>query len=91
MHRLILMIGTIMASSMGFALAGLILGDTIRNSRRSSTPRRLPKPRHTVATDAFNAALDGLPIRGYDTPELYRDDTRARLKQSGQRRDGDAQ
>lgn len=87
MHRIVLMVGTIIASSIGFALAGCILGDAIKNSRRQSRSKRIANPRFAVNAGFFDSHLREATLRGYDTPELHRDDTLARLKQSGSNRD----
>jgi hypothetical protein len=86
MHRIMLMAGSILASSFGFALAGLALGHAIRNSRRSRPVNRSAMPvlgrvDMDIAADAWNVA-----VRGYDTPELAREDGSARKKSSGTNR-----
>jgi hypothetical protein len=83
MHRIVLMVGTMIASSIGFALAGFILGDAIKNSRRQSRSKRIANPRSAANTGILDSHLREVTLRGYDTPELHRDDTLARLKQSG--------
>jgi hypothetical protein len=87
MHRTILMAGTIIASTLGFALAGMILGDAIRNSRRRPAPRRVYAPRFIPNERASDSRFRDPPCRGYDTPELYREDTLARTKKNGSDRD----
>ena len=87
MPRLILMAGTIIASSVGFALAGFILGEVIRNSRRRAAPNRVYRPRFLVDDNVQDLPFLGPECRGYDTPELYREDTLARKKQSGNDRE----
>lgn len=86
MHRIILMAGSILASSIGFALTGFILREAIRNSRRQTTSQRVYTTR--LATDEYHqiSALRNPVLRGYDTPELHREDTLARM-QSGASRD----
>jgi hypothetical protein len=81
MHRILLMAGTILASSIGFALAGLVLGEAIRNSRGRSPGNPFPSLVQMPQGRRLHAA-----VRGYDTPELHRDDTLIRMKQSGQNR-----
>lgn len=83
MHRFILMAGTIIASSIGFALAGFILGDALRNSRRQAASKRVYRARLVTNKYAQNPTLNDPVCRGYDTPELHREDTLARTKQSG--------
>lgn len=86
MHRIILMAGSILASSIGFALAGFILSEAIRNSRRQAPSKKAYKAR-LVSDDSFrDSTLRDLVRRGYDTPELHREDTLARM-QSGNSRD----
>ena len=83
MHRILLMAGTILASSIGFALVGLVLGEAIRNSRGRLPGNSLvymPRSRPLGARHLETA------VRGYDTPELHHDDTLIRMKQSGQNR-----
>lgn len=87
MHRMILMAGTIIASTLGFALAGMILGDAIRNSRRRPAPRRFYTPRFIANASASGSRFRDPPCRGYDTPELYREDNLARTKKPGNDRD----
>ena len=85
MHRIILMAGSIIASTIGFALAGFILSEAVKNSRRQSPSNRTNKLRFVAA----DFPLFPEPFRrGYDTPELHRDDTLARM-QSGKTRDAD--
>jgi hypothetical protein len=85
MHSIVLMVGTILASSIGFALAGLILSEAIRNSRRQTSSKNTDKPR-LVADDSFRVStLCDLAHRGYDTPELHREDTLARMQSENSR------
>ena len=80
------MAGSIIASTIGFALAGFILGEAIRNSRRPAPSIKTFKP---VLADFVRHSSFGEPLRrGYDTPELHREDTLARM-QSGNNRDAD--
>jgi hypothetical protein len=87
MPRLILMAGTIIASSLGFALAGLVVGELLRSSRRRAAPNRVYRPRFLGDENAQDLPFVEPECRGYDTPELYREDTLARKKQSGNDRD----
>jgi hypothetical protein len=87
MHRFILMAGTILASSLGFALVGFILGDAIRNSRRLPARKGVHK-RQILAVQDFQESIFSDPTyRGYDTPELHREDSLARTKKPGNDRD----
>ena len=82
MHRIILVAGSIIASSIGFALAGYVLSEAIRNSRRQIRPKRTRELR-LLANDFTRDYVLGEPFRrGYDTPELHRDDTLARMHSS---------
>lgn len=86
MHRILLMAGTILASSIGFALAGLVLGEAIRNSRGRSPGNPFPSLVQMPQGRPLQARHLETAVRGYDTPELHRDDTLIRMKQSGQDR-----
>ncbi len=83
MHGIILLAGSIIASSRGFALAGFILSETIRNSRRRAPSQRVY--RTPLIRDEYNhnqpSAVRHPVHRGYDTPELHCEDTLARTKQ----------
>jgi len=85
MQRFILMAGTILASSLGFALAGFILNDAIRNSRRRPGPKEKPQLR-AAQTLQYSVLSDPI-CRGYDTPELHREDSLARTKKPRNDRD----
>lgn len=80
MHRMIIMAGAILASSIGFALAGLVLREAIKSCRGQPQSRQL---------DGFASARSDLEvrdldlIRGYDTPELAREDLLARARETG--------
>ena len=80
------MAGTIIASSIGFALAGLVLRDAIKNSR----PRRPVKNFHSALfadpIGVFEARTWDIAVRGYDSPELQHDDALARQRLSGTNR-----
>ncbi|MGH7853152.1 MAG: hypothetical protein ACREP3_06900 [Candidatus Binatia bacterium] len=80
------MAGSIIASSIGFALAGFILSEAIRNSRRQVRSKKAYEP-WLVSDDSFRVStLRDSVRRGYDTPELHREDTLARMP-SGNSRD----
>ena len=82
MHWFILMAGALIASSIGLALVGLVLREAIRNSRRPVASKTLYTPRRVSHAYAKHSALR-LPLsRGYDSPEIQREDTFARTKQS---------
>ena len=87
MQRFILIAGTILASSLGFALAGLILNDAIRNSRRRPVRKKDYRPQlRAVQTLQYSVLADPI-CRGYDSPELHREDSLARTKKPGNDRD----
>ncbi len=78
MLELVLLAGTIVALSFGFVLIALVLRNAIRKSRK---PRKLPDTRATVLIANANASDSlrwELAVRGYDTPELCREDMLAR-------------
>ena len=87
MPGMILTAGSIIASSIGFALAGLILSEAIRNSRRQATLKNFFRPR--LVTDEYtrHPVLSHPVFRGYDMPELYREDALARTNQSSNGRE----
>jgi hypothetical protein len=81
MEQFILLAGTVFASSIGFALLALVLVTTIRNSHKQADS----EPVQTYVVDEekiFVPAVSEPTIRGYDTPELCRDDHLARWRQS---------
>ncbi len=83
MHRLIFMAGTIIASSLGFALAGFVLCEAIRNARGHKVMESL---RPVLArVDSEYTGWESA-IRGYDTPELAREDRLVRARYSGNNR-----
>jgi len=78
MRRVILTAGTIIASTIGFALAGFMLSEALKHSwRKASLPSRY-KPQ--FAGDFLPSSFEEPPLRGYDTPELHREDTVARIR-----------
>jgi hypothetical protein len=87
MHGIILVAGAIIALSLGFVLAGFILSEAIRNSRRRATSQTTYRTR--LVTDKYSqpSALGHSVFRGYDTPELRREDSLARTKQSSNDRE----
>jgi hypothetical protein len=87
MYRFILITGTIIGSSLGFALAGLTLGEAIRNSRRRAAPKRIYKRHFLVDENVLRSAFRDPISRGYDSPEVLREDSLARTKNSGNDRD----
>jgi hypothetical protein len=85
MPQTILLTGTILASSIGFALIGLLLRSAIRSDWQHSV--RKPCHRGRSHDDSNRCAANSLKeaVRGYDTPELYREDFLARTDRSERR------
>ena len=79
MPQIILVTGTILASSVGLALTVLILRNAIRNAWR-----RVKVAERRTAEFTGDADLDvrsgDLAVRGYDTPELAWEDIRMRTR-----------
>ena len=72
MPQLILLTGTIIAASIGFALVALILRNTIRKSRAMDNSSGIQTVDFTDVDPDWGAK--DLVVRGYDTPELWRED-----------------
>ena len=72
MPQLILLTGTIIAASIGFALVALILRNTIRKSRALDNSSGIQTVDFTDVYPDWGAK--DLVVRGYDTPELWRED-----------------
>jgi hypothetical protein len=87
MQRFILMAGTILAFSLGFALAGFILNEAIRNSRRRPIGKKDYRGQLRAPQTLQYSVLGDPACRGYDTPELHREDSLARTKKPGNDRD----
>lgn len=75
MIELILLTGTILAMSLGCTLIALILRNTVRKSRKPPDNPARALMHGTVAAGALDWEL---AVRGYDTPELCREDMLAR-------------
>jgi hypothetical protein len=71
MQQLFLLVGTVLASSIGLALLALILVTTFRNSRTPSGSKNMNSAFIQEVSDEIYLSQ---AIRGYDTPELYRQD-----------------
>ena len=71
MPQLILLTGTIIAASIGFALVALILRNTIRKSRALDNSSGIQTVDFTDVDPDLGAK--DLVVRGYDTPELWRE------------------
>jgi hypothetical protein len=82
MDQIILLAGTVFASSIGLALLALVLITTIRRSHEQAGSA-LVQTLHLVDEENFLASAVSEPaIRGYDTPELCQEDNLARYRQS---------
>ena len=79
MHQLLLVVGIVLASSMGLALLALVLKSSLRNSRTSrfDNVQTLPLIEEPVLAENTDLAH---AVRGYDTPELYRQDELSRAQ-----------
>jgi hypothetical protein len=73
MQQMVLMVGVILASTLGLALLALVLTTAFRNSRTAWRSKNMSPPFIQEAV-VFNASYLTQAIRGYDTPELYRQD-----------------
>ena len=78
MIELILLTGTIVAMSLSCTLIALILRNTVRDSRKLRNRPAIPTPALTHGVRAPDAIQWDLAVRGYDTPELCREDMLAR-------------
>ena len=78
MPQLILLTGTIIAASIGFALVALILRNTIRKSRQPHNSSGNQTVDFTAADPDWTTT--DLVVRGYDTPELWREDMLTRQR-----------
>lgn len=84
MEQLIIVLGMGIAVSFGVALLALILRAAIVNSRRPAKAK-IVNPAEVIqgplSCDGSNLAH---AIRGYDTPELFREDSIARQQQNSE-------
>jgi len=81
MHRIIFMAGTIIASSFGFALVGLVLREAIKNARTQWATRDVSlSDLPSLDTPVIDWEI---AVRGYDSPEVEKDDRSARARYSG--------
>ena len=81
MPRIIFMAGTLLASSLGFALAGLVLREAIRNAR-AHKPLQACCSSVVSFTDSLGMRWE-TAVRGYDSPEIAQDDIVARARSLG--------
>jgi hypothetical protein len=82
MPQTILMTGTILASSIGCALVMLVLGGAIKSGRKQPASDSISSLECNEA-GVFEFNSDNAAVRGYDSPELCREDCAARLSGSG--------
>lgn len=84
MPQIIVVTGAILASSIGVALAGLILRSTITSARRSRDGEE-----NRMVEFTGNISRDSGPwdfaARGYDSPELAQEDALMRDRSPGHR------
>jgi hypothetical protein len=85
MPQTILLTGTILASSMVCVLLALLLHSAIKDcawrvSISKSRRWRIHDDNHRCTANSWEEA-----VRGYDTPELYREDLLARTDRSEQK------
>jgi len=85
MPETILITGTIFASSVGCGLLALLLRATVRSARWPAKGQLIGNHQPDNKQGATETSCQAGKFRGYDTPELYRDDLIAR---SGDTEDG---
>jgi hypothetical protein len=78
MLELILLTGTIVAMSLGCTLIALTLRRAVHRSRGLRKPPHIPARVSIDAAGVADAIRWDLAVRGYDTPELCREDMLAR-------------
>lgn len=79
MEQIILMAGTILAAAIGCALVGLVLVRAVGNSRNAVRSKDIRSTLFVEESNAFKLLGSEPPLRGYDSPELHRDDAQKRL------------
>jgi hypothetical protein len=77
MDQIVVMVGTLLASAIGLALLGFVLVTTLGSARRSPPSRQIQTP-VIEENPLFAALVSRSTDRGYDTPELCREDDLAR-------------
>jgi hypothetical protein len=82
MPQAILLTGTILASSIGCALVMLVLGGAIKSAWKRPASDSISSLEFDDA-GVFEFDHDNAAVRGYDSPELCREDCAARLSASG--------
>ena len=78
MLELILLTGTIVAMSLGCTLIALTLRRAVHRSRALRKPPHSPARVFSDGAGAAESIRWDLAVRGYDTPELCREDMLAR-------------
>ncbi|HEV8719986.1 MAG TPA: hypothetical protein VGW77_05030 [Candidatus Binatia bacterium] len=89
MQQMVLVVGVVLALSLGFALFALVLATAFKNSRTAWRFKNMSPPFIQEAV-FFNESFLTQAMRGYDTPELYRQDEllRAQIPPSHNSPDG---
>ena len=83
MERLVLIARTVAASLLGLALFARVIAGMIKSYRIANISRGTRPPRTgDEKTENFEWLTVAEPVRGYDTPELYREDSVARLERA---------
>jgi hypothetical protein len=78
---MVIMVGALLASSIGLMLLALVLITMLRSSKRAPRSRPIHISPPVDEENLFPWISSPSVIRGYDTPELYRDDNRSRGSQ----------
>jgi len=81
MEQLVLTVGTVLALSFGAALLTLEIKSTIGNARFRFHAENLNTAELLRGSLVLEGSDPAQAVRGYDTPELYRDDTQKRLNE----------
>ena len=76
------MTGTILASSIGCTLAALVLGSAIKSAWKRTGAEHLTGLEF-IGADACSFPGYDSAVRGYDSPELCREDYAARSRYAG--------
>jgi hypothetical protein len=82
MDQIVVMAGTLLASVIGLGLLAFVLLTTIGSSQRSPSSKRVQLPPVIEENQLFALVISRRTIRGYDTPELWREDDLARCGQA---------
>ena len=84
MEQLIIVLGMGIAVSFGVALLALILRAAIVNSRTPAKAKIVNPAEATQEPISCDRSELAHAIRGYDTPELFREDSIARQQQNNE-------